>query len=131
EDVHQERLALGPEHQRIGQDGLEVAILNSKGFGGNNASAVVLSPHRTETMLETRYGAEAMAIYRNKREASLAASQAYIERADKGDYAPIYRFGEAQISESDIEISQTSVAINGLANKIQLPTHNPYVDMMD
>ncbi|MEL7110346.1 MAG: beta-ketoacyl synthase [Pseudomonadota bacterium] len=131
EDVHQDRLALGPEHQRIGIDGLEVAILNSKGFGGNNASAVVLSPHRTEAMLETRYGVDAMAIYRHKREASLAASQAYIKRADNGDYAPIYRFGEAQISESDIEISQTSVTIKGLANEIALPTDNPYADMIE
>ena len=131
DDVHQDRLSLGPDHQERGKDALEVAILNSKGFGGNNASAVVLSPTRTEAMLATRYGEEAMAAYRSKRDASTAASQAYVARADCGDYAPIYRFGEPQIVESDIEISQTSITIKGLANQISLPTETPYADMIE
>ena len=131
DDVHQDRLMLGPEHQVRGKDGLDVAILNSKGFGGNNASAVVLSPTRTEAMLETRYGADCMQTYRDKRQVAVAASRAYIERADRGDYAPIYRFGEAQIMEDDIEISRTEISIKGLANQITLPTENPYADMID
>lgn len=131
DDVYQDRLSLGPDHQSRQPDDIELAILNSKGFGGNNASAVVLSPARTETMLEKRYGAEAIEAYRSKREASLAASRAYIEQADRGNYAPIYRFGEAQITEDDIEISETAVKVRGLANTITLPTDNPFADMTD
>ena len=129
EDVHQDRLTMGPDHQSRAPETLSVAILNSKGFGGNNASAVVLSPEQTESMLANRYGADEMTAYRSKREASLAASEAYISRADCGEYAPIYRFGEDQIQESDIEMSETSLVIRGLANAITLPTENPYADM--
>ena len=131
EDVHQDRLKLGPEHQTRDNNKLEVAILNSKGFGGNNASAVVLSPDRTEAMLKRRYGDKAMALYLGKREHSLAASEDYVANADRGDYAPIYKFGEPQITESDIEISPTTVTIKGLANCITLPHDNPYSDMTD
>ena len=131
EDVHQTRLKLGREHQLPAKDGIEVAILNSKGFGGNNASAVVLSPTRTERMLERRYGTAAMADYLDKRKVSVAASQAYIQGADRGEYTPIYRFGEKQIVETDISISETAVSINGLANDIVLPSKNPYSDMTD
>lgn len=129
DDVYQDRLTMGPEHQHRAPETLSVAILNSKGFGGNNASAVVLSPQQTEAMLETRYGAEDMANYRQKRTDSIAASDAYIARADCGEYAPIYRFGEDQIQEADIEMSETQVTIRGLANAITLPTQNPYADM--
>ena len=131
DDVYQDRLKLGPEHQTRNDQKLDVAILNSKGFGGNNASAVVLSPDRTEAMLKRRYGDAGMAAYLDKRKHSLAASAAYIDAADRGDYAPIYKFGEPQITESDIEITETEVTIKGLANRIALPHDNPYSDMTD
>ena len=72
-----------------------------------------------------------MRTYLGKREASLAASNAYIAQADCGNYAPIYRFGEDQIHEDDIEISETAVKVRGLANAIALPTQNPFADMTD
>ena len=131
DDVHQDRLKMGPEHQTTNPDNLEVAILNSKGFGGNNASAVVLSPGRTEAMLNKRYGEAAMTAYKIKRESSLKASENYLSAADRGEYAPIYRFGEDMIDEANIEISETCISIKGFANSISLPTDNPYQDMTD
>lgn len=130
DDVFQDRLALGPDHQRRDPKDLSVAILNSKGFGGNNASAVVLSPELTVTMLTSRHGADDMAAYRSKREPVLERYETYIANADRGDYAPIYRFGEAQITEEHITITPTAVTIEGLANPITLPVENPYADMV-
>jgi len=131
DDVYQDRLKLGPDHLQAAPEDLEVAILNSKGFGGNNASAVVLSPDRTEAMLRKRHGDEAMASYTKKREGSLEASAQYLSAADRGEYAPIYRFGEDMIEETDIDISETRISIKGFANDISLPTDNPYQDMTD
>lgn len=131
DDVHQNRLKMGPDHQTTTPDNLEVAILNSKGFGGNNASAVVLSPGRTEAMLSKRYGDAVMAEYLEKRQLSLQASENYFSAADRGEYAPIYRFGEDMIDEANIEISETCISIKGFANSISLPTDNPYQDMTD
>ncbi len=131
DDVHQHRLAISIEHQQRNSDDLDVAILNSKGFGGNNASAVVLSPKRTEAMMQKRYGEAAMATYREKRQQRLEKSKAYFKRADAGDYAPIYRFGEGMIEDSDITIDTTKVVIKGLTNAIELPQRNQYQDMCD
>ena len=47
---------------------LEVCFINSKGFGGNNASGVVLSPRIAEKMLRKRHGQAAFAAYVEKRE---------------------------------------------------------------
>jgi len=131
EDVYQQRLKLGPDHQHVAPNDLEVAILNSKGFGGNNASAVVLSPTRTEAMLEKRHGKQAMKDYRQKRKGSLAAANDYFHRADHGDYAPIYRFGEGMIADEDISINRQTLTIKGLANAIELPNTNHYADMTE
>lgn len=131
DDVYQDRLSLGRDHQTRQPEDLAVAILNSKGFGGNNASAVVLSPEKTEAMLAKRYGSDAMTEYYKKRGPVLAASEAYLDRADRGDFAPIYRFGDDQIDTADIEISQTRIKVAGLANAIALPVDSPYSDMID
>ncbi len=131
DDVHQARLAIGPEHLQKDSSELEVAILNSKGFGGNNASAVVLSPARTEAMLEKRHGPERMAAYRDKRKASLANAEDYFRQADHGEYAPIYRFGEGMIADEDITIGRVLLKIKGQTNAIELPQNNHYPDMTD
>ena len=129
EDVHQDRLKLGPEHQKRGPAELEVAILNSKGFGGNNASAVILAPHRTEAMMKKRHGAEAFESYIERRSNVLARSQDYLDRADRGEYAPIYRFGEEVISDADVLMTDTAISLKGARNPISLPSENPYADM--
>lgn len=130
DDVHAERLKLGPDHQVNEPGSLKVAILNSKGFGGNNASAVVLSPTRTESMLEKRHGEAALQTYREKRKQSQAKSKEYCDHADLGEYAPIYRFGEGMIADEDIEIDREQVRIKGLTNPINLPANTPYEDMV-
>ena len=70
DDVHDEHLNILMDHKYVGEKGEEMlaAIINSKGFGGNNASALILSPQQTMKMLETKYGADAIADYwqRNK-----------------------------------------------------------------
>jgi acetoacetyl-[acyl-carrier protein] synthase len=129
DDVYQDRLKIGPDHVLVEPEALDVAILNAKGFGGNNASAVVLSPARTEAMLASRHGEDAMAVYREKRETSADRAADYFQRADHGSFTPVYRFGEGMIADDDIEIDRRQVQIKGQANPIALPTVNPYEDM--
>lgn len=129
DDVSQDRLKLGPSHQERAPEQLEIAILNSKGFGGNNASAVVLSPARTEAMIEKRYGKAAFQAYVQRRDPVLARSRAYLDEADRGDYAPIYRFGEEVISDADVMMTDRAISLAGSANPISLPVENPYADM--
>ena len=130
DDVHQDRLAISPDHQRRDPEDFEVAILNSKGFGGNNATAVVLSPARTEAMLARRHGRDALRDYVVRREHSERAAEDYCRAADDGDYAPIYRFGEGMIEDAHIHITRERISIDGLVNPIELPVESPYGDML-
>jgi acetoacetyl-[acyl-carrier protein] synthase len=130
DDVYAERLNISISDVSVGQQGMDVSFLNSKGFGGNNASAAVFAPHIVEAMMTKRYGEEAMAAYRERRETVRQQAQAYEQAALAGDLNTIYRFGENMIDEAGITITSDSITMPGFDHKIDLAAENPYQDMV-
>lgn len=129
EDVHQERLVLSvADYAR--DVPLDVAFLNSKGFGGNNATASVFSPRIVESMLTKRYGAEAMAIYAEKRTNVRNSAASYDSEALKGNFDTIYKFGENLVDESLIHVSESAVMLPGFDKPIEFHFENRYSDMV-
>ena len=128
EDVHHGNLDISLEHTEREPESLDVAFLNSKGFGGNNATATVLAPHVVERMLAKRHGAGALTDYRKRNEATTEQSVAYDSRASRGDLNAIYRFGEGLVDESAIEISSAEMTLPGYPS-VTLPDTNPFDDM--
>jgi len=51
DDVHNSNLNILMDHEEKEPNFYEAAFLNAKGFGGNNASALVLSPEKTKEIL--------------------------------------------------------------------------------
>ncbi|MFA0810122.1 beta-ketoacyl synthase [Microbulbifer epialgicus] len=129
DDVHQENLNISLEHIERDPHSLDLALLNSKGFGGNNATAAVLSPHLTRSMIEKRHGQKAMANYLKSNEAVTERALAYDARASRGELNTIYRFGEGLIDEGDISLSTEEVVLPGFP-PIPLPEGNPFDDMV-
>lgn len=128
EDVHDQHLNIATEHWHC-QD-MDIAFINSKGFGGNNATATIFSPAVTLLMMEKRHGAAAMSRYQETTVAVEAAQKAYQEKADNGQYELIYKFGDGLIDETAIELSQTAISLPGFSHKISLPQNNPFDDMV-
>jgi len=110
---------------------LDVAFLNSKGFGGNNATASIFAPHVVERMLARRYGDKVIASYQDKREQVRVAAQAYDQAAQRGDFATIYHFGEGLIDESQIKLDQEKVQLPGFAHTVDLTFANRFADMCE
>ncbi|SDZ76992.1 beta-ketoacyl synthase [Microbulbifer marinus] len=129
DDVHHQNLDISLQHSERDAGSLDVAFLNSKGFGGNNATATVLAPHLAESMLAKRHGEKAITEYRRRNEAVTEQSLAYDARASRGDLKAIYRFGEGLVDESDIEMSVDQVTLPGLPS-VELPNSNPFDDMV-
>ena len=128
EDVHQERMLFPLEDLDVSDRKMDVAFINSKGFGGNNATAVLLSPNKVEQMLSLRYG-QAMSDYQQRREQTRKAAQDYANRADNGEVKVVYRFGEPLIDEADIDINQDSIHMPGYEQKVVFDKVNPWSDM--
>lgn len=128
DDVHNDRLNIATEHWHCGD--MDVAFINSKGFGGNNATAVVLSAKVTLAMMSKRYGEQAMNDYQQKLALVEQAQDVYRQRANQGEFDIIYKFGEGLLDENGIDINDDSLSFNEFKHKIALPTHNPFDDMV-
>lgn len=130
EDVVAARLQISITDIDRRESPVDVAFLNSKGFGGNNATAALLSHRVAESMLRRRYGADVFAAYVARRELARAAALAYDTKASKGQFDTIYHFGEGLIDESQITITSESISLPGFAQDIDLRFQNRFTDMV-
>ena len=129
DDVHDQHLNIPLQDLDVGMDAMDVAFINAKGFGGNNATGIVVSPQVTEKMLQKRY-AEQYADYQARREQTRAAAAEYEQQADHCELEPIYRFGEGMIDEQEISITSKSMVVPGFAQPVVFDKHNPFGDMV-
>ncbi|WP_344704451.1 beta-ketoacyl synthase [Halomonas cibimaris] len=123
DDVYSERLRFSRTPIAFDAD---AGFLNAKGFGGNNATGVVLSPRVTEKLLEKRHGAAAVSAWRARREGVRDAAAAYLEQADQGHYQPRYQFGEAVLEGPELAIHADRIEIPGYARPVSLRPANPF-----
>ena len=131
DDVFADRLQISTRDVPRNPRSLDLAFLNSKGFGGNNATASIIAPHRVEGMLKKRYGEQDFVRYAHKREAVRSCAAGYDLAATQGQFDTIYHFGEGLIDESKIRIDQERLSLPGFAKPIALGFSNPYADMFD
>ena len=110
---------------------MDVAFLNSKGFGGNNATATVLSPKIARKMMQKRYSEKAYSEYQQKLEHVRKVASDYDQQAINGDLNVIYNFGQGIVDEEKIEVSDTEVNIGEFENSVSLQFENPYADMTE
>ena len=131
DDVHASHLKLPFEHVEIDAPATPGAFVNSKGFGGNNATGFFLSPEQTIKMLSKRHGARAINQWRNDNAPVSARATDYDDQADDGDVLPIYEFGQGVLEGSELDISANSLRIPGFANEVDLDLQHPFPDMAD
>ena len=130
-DVHQQHLRIAQADVPRTEQPLEVCFINSKGFGGNNASGVVLAPQVVERMLRKRYGAERFAAYVAQREQTRAAAQAYDQQACQGQLQIIYNFGHDLIDDQAIQMDAEQIQVPGFSQPLVFRQDTRFADMLD
>ncbi len=130
EDVHQSHLNISSEHTQVSSDGIDAAIINGKGFGGNNASCALLAPHVASGMLAKRHGKQAMLNYHRKNESVVQAAVAYDQGMIEGCIKPTYKFDHNVLSGEDIQLSSDRLSIAGYDLDIDLNVETLYTDMV-
>ena len=131
DDVSHERLRLETEHFELPGDEVDAIFVNSKGFGGNNATGVFLSPALTRRMLEKKHGARAMAAHAERNAAVAERALEYDAAMTRGETDVLYGFGEGVIDGDDLGLSATELRVPGYAQAIPLDPENPFPDMTD
>ncbi|WP_255252106.1 beta-ketoacyl synthase [Pseudomonas aeruginosa] len=128
DDVHRQHLSL-EKHDRQMAD-LEVCFVNSKGFGGNNATGVILSPQVTERMLRKRHGEEAFSAWLDRRVETRAKATQYDHNALRGQFDILYNFGHDLIDDQQLQIDSQGIQIPGFAQPLVYRRDQRYADML-
>ena len=129
DDVFHDNLHLPMDHVEIDPQQMQGAFINSKGFGGNNATGLFLSPFATRKMLERKWGSAAMREHAARNEAVARASSDYDAQMLKETVPPIYQFGEGVLSGEDLQIDEHRIRLPGFELAVELSQDSPYPDM--
>lgn len=129
DDVHKSNLLFSKDHIELGVENVDVAFVNAKGFGGNNASGSIISPEKTLRMLKKKHGERVMKKHSEFNESVVEKAGKYDSDVVKGNFVTRYKFGENVLTENDLDISKDEMNIPGYDKKIDLKFENPYEDM--
>jgi len=121
EDVYDDNLNILLEDKIEDKNHFSAAFLNAKGFGGNNASALILSPEKSKELLKQKHSKNKMKIYEaNVQEAKVKAEK-HNKDCLKGNYNVVYKFNENVLQgEADIKLSKGEISLKGYKNSIKL-----------
>lgn len=122
EDVHTQGLDFVLEDRECQPEGF---FLNAKGFGGNNATALVLGPDETRAMMAKRHN---LSEWARQHESVAQRSAQYGEQSAQGDFKVEYHFGENVIDGQDVEITAHSLQVPGWDQSVNLDVANPFSD---
>ncbi len=121
EDVFSDNLNFLTEDKVEDPNFYKGAFLNAKGFGGNNASALILGPDFTFSQIKKRHTKKALKLYERKLENTRKSVLKYNKNASKGVYKTIYRFNhEVLEGMDDLEITKEKIKLKGYKKAINL-----------
>ena len=124
EDVHSDHLHILLDH--LETDTMDLALVNAKGFGGNNATALLLSPELTHKMLKARHGNTTMMQWLQRNESISLQQLDYEQRCRLGAFNPIYQFGEGVIDGADLDFTDQRIQVPGFGQALNLEVENPF-----
>ena len=111
EDVVTKNLCFNLTHKEIGIDGMDAVLLNAKGFGGNNATAVISSPKLAQALFVKQLGSKALATNHKAIDQTERRQQEYLAKANEGKFNIRYDFDNAVVGTEDVKLSRSGVRI--------------------
>ena len=94
EDVYKDNLKFLLNDVEKDNESIDTIYLNAKGFGGNNASAGIISPKIALNLAKQEFSKAEHLKYEQSKEKIRESSINYQESCKKGNYGVIYRFNE-------------------------------------
>jgi len=111
EDVVTKNLRFNLAHKEIGIDEMDAVLVNAKGFGGNNATAVISSPKLAQTLFVKQLGSKALRTNHKAADQTEKKQQEYLVQASRGKFNIRYDFDNAVVGTEDVKLSRSGVQI--------------------
>lgn len=131
DDVEHSHLDILMEHKKVNIKDIDATFLNSKGFGGNNATAGILAPHIVRRLLINKYTKKCMLNHDLINVSVTKNTENYNLACLKGESKTVYRFDYNVLNGEDIQYTNKSIGIPGWKSKINLELKSPYAEMLN
>lgn len=125
-DIHNSNLYIPFDHYSITDREMHAALINSKGFGGNNATGVILSPDKTMEILKKKFSSSVLKSYQIKNTQTRDKINQVDEKICNGVENVIYRFGDYVMDGTDVEMTTEKLNLSQFSRSINLKIKNPY-----
>jgi len=131
DNVYTENVKFLLENLEFEDNAFDFAVLNAKGFGGNNGTSLVASPSKTMELLQAKYSSKQIKKYQVQKE---SIDNQLLENKSKilqGDTKSRYIFGENVIdgmNDFEVESHQITNKLNG--EKFNLESTLPYKEFL-
>lgn len=120
-DVHHNNLEILLDNKSEEKGFFSAAFLNAKGFGGNNASALILSPEESMTLLSKKYSSTKIKNYQSANKDVISKSALHNKQCLRGKYNIIYKFNENVLQgEEDVMLEKNKLSLKGFKQSINL-----------
>lgn len=131
DDVACSHLDISNHHKEVGAQSMDAAIINAKGFGGNNASAAVIAPHIVEKIVAGKHKPSVWSAYQSRAEQVQEYASAYDQAMLSGEAKPTYRFDHNVLSGDSLAFDDKSIKVPGYAKPIDLNITSEYKKWLD
>ena len=131
DNVYTENVNFLLENLEFEDNAFDFAVLNAKGFGGNNGTSLVASPAKTMELLQAKYSSKQIKKYQVQKQ---SIDNQLLENKSKilqGDTKSRYIFGENVIdgmNDSEVESHEITNKLNG--EKFNLESTLPYKEFL-
>ena len=117
-DVHTDRLDIPLQHKKVNPDDIQLAFINSKGFGGNNATGWVLRGKQCRKILRTTVSDDVWSKYLSKNETIRNKQQAYLIAMAKENQPLPVKDKEMPPEPDDINLTEEGMTLPGWKHRI-------------
>ena len=119
------------DHLEFEQGAFDFAILNAKGFGGNNGTALVASPQKTLNLLQAKYSKKELQKYEQANAGIKAALALEKKMILEGSTKSRYLFGEGVLDGMvDFEFNDQAIINKKTGEKFSLEATLPYKEFL-
>jgi acetoacetyl-[acyl-carrier protein] synthase len=119
------------DHLEFAEGDFDFAVLNAKGFGGNNGTALVASPNKTMDLLQSKYLSKDLKKYKEKNIKTQEYLKIQKDLMLAGETQSRYVFGEGVINGSnDFQFERDQIINKVTGEKFSLDSNLPYKEFL-
>lgn len=112
-DVETANLKFNLKHTETEKSALDISFINAKGFGGNNATAILLSPDLANKHFTKQIGSRKLRKNTQVFEQRQEAINTYLSDATQAKFKPRYELAQSPPTDKDITLQGNKLLIDG------------------